>query len=95
MRTLRSRLTDPSESVLAWILLTPAFLFILAVVAWPVAIGVSGLNPLADYRGQQDTFGQTMHASILAVAITASVIVAKRREPHAVSTTAVPAHGGN
>lgn len=34
-------------------------------------------------------------ASILAVAITASVIVAKRREPHAVSTTAVPAHGGN
>jgi coenzyme F420-0:L-glutamate ligase / coenzyme F420-1:gamma-L-glutamate ligase len=33
-----------------------------------VAIGVSGLNPLADYRGQQDTFGQTMHASILAVA---------------------------
>lgn len=33
-----------------------------------VAIGVSGLAPLADYRGQQDTFGQTMHASILAVA---------------------------
>ncbi len=33
-----------------------------------VAIGVSGLNPLADYRGQQDTYGQTMHASILAVA---------------------------
>jgi coenzyme F420-0:L-glutamate ligase/coenzyme F420-1:gamma-L-glutamate ligase len=33
-----------------------------------VAIGISGLNPLADYRGQQDTFGQTMHASILAVA---------------------------
>ena len=33
-----------------------------------VAIGVAGLNPLADYRGQQDTFGQTMHASILAVA---------------------------
>lgn len=33
-----------------------------------VAIGLSGLAPLADYRGQQDTFGQTMHASILAVA---------------------------
>jgi coenzyme F420-0:L-glutamate ligase/coenzyme F420-1:gamma-L-glutamate ligase len=33
-----------------------------------VAIGVAGLDPLADYRGKQDTFGQTMHASILAVA---------------------------
>lgn len=33
-----------------------------------VAIGVSGLAPLADYRGQQDGFGRTMHASVLAVA---------------------------
>lgn len=33
-----------------------------------VAIGVSGLNPLADYRGQHDSQGRTMHASILAVA---------------------------
>lgn len=33
-----------------------------------VAIGVSGLAPLADYRGQQDSQGRTMHASILAVA---------------------------
>ena len=33
-----------------------------------VAIGVSGLAPLADYRGQDDPYGRTMHASILAVA---------------------------
>ncbi len=33
-----------------------------------VAIGLSGLSPLADYRGQQDAQGRTMHASILAVA---------------------------
>ena len=33
-----------------------------------VAIGLSGLQPLADYRGQEDAFGQVMHASILAVA---------------------------
>ena len=33
-----------------------------------VAIGVSGLAPLADYRGQADPYGRTMHASILAVA---------------------------
>jgi coenzyme F420-0:L-glutamate ligase / coenzyme F420-1:gamma-L-glutamate ligase len=33
-----------------------------------VAIGVSGLAPLADYRGQDDPYGRTMHASILAIA---------------------------
>lgn len=33
-----------------------------------IAIGVSGLVPLADYRGQDDPFGRTMHASVLAVA---------------------------
>ncbi len=33
-----------------------------------VAIGVSGLAPLADYRGQQDIHGRTMHASVLAIA---------------------------
>jgi coenzyme F420-0:L-glutamate ligase/coenzyme F420-1:gamma-L-glutamate ligase len=33
-----------------------------------VAIGLSGLAPLADYRGHQDVWGRTMHASILAVA---------------------------
>ncbi len=33
-----------------------------------VAIGLSGLAPLADYRGQQDGFGRTMHASVIAVA---------------------------
>jgi multiple sugar transport system permease protein len=31
------RLTDPSESTLAWLLLAPALLFILAIVAYPVA----------------------------------------------------------
>jgi coenzyme F420-0:L-glutamate ligase/coenzyme F420-1:gamma-L-glutamate ligase len=33
-----------------------------------VAIGVSGMAPLADYAGQQDGYGYTMHASVLAVA---------------------------
>ena len=33
-----------------------------------VAIGVAGLAPLADYAEQQDGYGYTMHASLLAVA---------------------------
>jgi coenzyme F420-0:L-glutamate ligase/coenzyme F420-1:gamma-L-glutamate ligase len=33
-----------------------------------VAIGVAGMLPLADYRGQPDDFGRVMHASVLAVA---------------------------
>jgi coenzyme F420-0:L-glutamate ligase/coenzyme F420-1:gamma-L-glutamate ligase len=33
-----------------------------------VAIGVAGLAPLADYRGQPDDFGRIMNVSVLAVA---------------------------
>ena len=33
-----------------------------------VAIGVAGMNPLADYRGEQDPHGQSLIASVLAVA---------------------------
>ncbi len=33
-----------------------------------VAIGVSGMNPLADYRGRNDPHGYPMEASVLAVA---------------------------
>jgi coenzyme F420-0:L-glutamate ligase/coenzyme F420-1:gamma-L-glutamate ligase len=33
-----------------------------------VAIGISGLNPLADYRGQRDAYGYPLEASVLAVA---------------------------
>jgi len=33
-----------------------------------VAIGVAGMAPLTDYRGQPDDFGRVMHASVLAVA---------------------------
>ena len=33
-----------------------------------VAIGISGLNPLADYRGQRDAHGYPLEASVLAVA---------------------------
>jgi coenzyme F420-0:L-glutamate ligase/coenzyme F420-1:gamma-L-glutamate ligase len=33
-----------------------------------VAIGVAGMQPIADYRGQPDDFGRVMSASILAVA---------------------------
>ncbi len=33
-----------------------------------VAIGIAGIAPLADYAGQQDGYGYTMHASVIAVA---------------------------
>jgi coenzyme F420-0:L-glutamate ligase / coenzyme F420-1:gamma-L-glutamate ligase len=33
-----------------------------------VALGISGLSPFADYRGQRDTFGRTLQATILAAA---------------------------
>lgn len=33
-----------------------------------VAVGVAGMNPLADYRGQKDTHGNPLSASVLAVA---------------------------
>lgn len=33
-----------------------------------VAIGVAGMNPLADYRGGKDPFGRPLEASVLAVA---------------------------
>jgi len=33
-----------------------------------IAIGVAGMAPLADYRGQPDDFGRIMSASVLAVA---------------------------
>jgi coenzyme F420-0:L-glutamate ligase/coenzyme F420-1:gamma-L-glutamate ligase len=33
-----------------------------------IAIGVAGIAPLTDYAGQQDSYGYTMSASILAVA---------------------------
>jgi coenzyme F420-0:L-glutamate ligase/coenzyme F420-1:gamma-L-glutamate ligase len=33
-----------------------------------VAIGVSGMNPLADYRGERDPHGYPLEASVLAVA---------------------------
>ena len=36
-RSLRDRILDPSETALAWALLTPAILFILVIVAYPVS----------------------------------------------------------
>nr|MDQ3387217.1 coenzyme F420-0:L-glutamate ligase [Actinomycetota bacterium] len=33
-----------------------------------IAIGVAGMNPLVDYRGQRDEHGRLMDASVLAVA---------------------------
>jgi coenzyme F420-0:L-glutamate ligase / coenzyme F420-1:gamma-L-glutamate ligase len=33
-----------------------------------VAIGVAGMAPLLDYRGQPDDFGRVMHVSVLAIA---------------------------
>lgn len=36
-RTLIDRIIDPSETTLAWVLLTPAILFMLLIVAYPVS----------------------------------------------------------
>jgi coenzyme F420-0:L-glutamate ligase/coenzyme F420-1:gamma-L-glutamate ligase len=33
-----------------------------------IALGVAGLSPLLDYRGQVDSYGRTLHATVLAVA---------------------------
>jgi coenzyme F420-0:L-glutamate ligase/coenzyme F420-1:gamma-L-glutamate ligase len=33
-----------------------------------VALGVSGIAPLLDYRGQVDSYGKTLHATVLAIA---------------------------
>jgi coenzyme F420-0:L-glutamate ligase / coenzyme F420-1:gamma-L-glutamate ligase len=33
-----------------------------------VALGVAGLSPFVDYRGQKDSFGRPLHATLLAVA---------------------------
>jgi coenzyme F420-0:L-glutamate ligase/coenzyme F420-1:gamma-L-glutamate ligase len=33
-----------------------------------VALGVAGIAPLADYRGQPDDFGRIMNSSVMAVA---------------------------
>ena len=47
-RTLRDRLLDPSETALAWALLTPALLFIAVIVAYPVSTLV--FNSFFDVR---------------------------------------------
>ncbi|MBI4446008.1 MAG: coenzyme F420-0:L-glutamate ligase [Acidobacteria bacterium] len=33
-----------------------------------IAIGVSGLHPLLDYRGQRDSYGQMLEATVIAIA---------------------------
>ena len=33
-----------------------------------MAIGIAGISPLADYRGQHDPYGYELHASVIAVA---------------------------
>jgi ABC-type sugar transport system permease subunit len=47
-RSLRDRIFDPSETALAWALLAPALLFILVIVAYPVATLV--INSFFDVR---------------------------------------------
>ena len=47
-RTLRDRILDPSETALAWALLAPALLFIVVIVAYPVATLV--INSFFDIR---------------------------------------------
>ena len=48
-----------------------------------VAIGVSGMAPLQDYRGQEDMFGQVMRSTVIAVAdelaATAELVTGKLR----------------
>ena len=50
-RSLRNRLLDPSDRVLALMLLAPAVLFISAIVAWPVAKLL--MNSVMDVRLSQ------------------------------------------
>jgi ABC-type sugar transport system permease subunit len=50
-RRLLDRLGDPSERTLAWVLLAPAALLILVIVAWPVARLVA--NSVMDVRLSQ------------------------------------------
>ena len=48
-----------------------------------VAIGVAGLPPLTDYRGTTDSFGRTLHASVIAtadeIASAAELVMGKTR----------------
>jgi len=48
-----------------------------------VAIGVAGLRPLADYRGERDHFGRTLHTTLVAtadeIASAAELVMGKTR----------------
>lgn len=64
---LRAALTDCLGLDLA-VLVTDSFGRAWRFGITDVAIGVSGMEPLADYRGQNDPHGRPMEASVLAVA---------------------------
>jgi len=53
-----------------------------------VAIGLAGLNPIIDYRGSRDTFGNIMRASMIAcadeLASAAEIVMGKTRRVPAV-----------
>lgn len=64
---LRTALTDRLGLDLA-VLITDSFGRAWRFGITDVAIGVSGMEPLADYRGHNDPHGRPMEASVLAVA---------------------------
>lgn len=56
-RSLYNRLVDPSEKTLAWLLLAPAFLLLLAVVAYPVGrLIIDSFFDIRIARGEQHHF---------------------------------------
>ncbi len=66
-RRLRERLWELLKAELA-VIITDTFGRAWREGLTNVAIGVAGLKPLRDYRGEQDDFGRELAATILAVA---------------------------
>ncbi len=66
-RRIRRTLRDLSQ-VEAAVLVSDTFGRPWREGAGNVAIGVSGLEPLCDYRGQQDSDGRELHSTVIAVA---------------------------
>ncbi len=62
-----------------------------------VALGSAGLTPLLDYRGQTDTFGQSLRATVVALAdelaAAAELVMGKTRQIPAVVVRGVAAAG--
>jgi coenzyme F420-0:L-glutamate ligase/coenzyme F420-1:gamma-L-glutamate ligase len=66
-RRIRETLTERLELELA-VIVSDSFGRAWRFGITDIAIGVAGMNPLVDYRGQKDEHGRLMDASVLAVA---------------------------